>query len=201
MRVLWESQVLNMIPTCDLAKMALHKPQLWVLYTVHFHGQTSKNETKKVYANQRVNKIQLRVTPCRVRNLWRCVAQTVKNLPAMQKTQVWFLGQEDPLEKEMATHSSILPWRIPWTEEAVGYSSWGCKESDTTKQLTLSLSSVLSVPFSDNREKSRFSLGHSRMVEILLLLWFLLFLPIDLCWRENFKFMKTSYESLVTHQT
>ena len=45
------------------------------------------------------------------------VAQTVKNLPAMQETQVQFLGQEDPLEKRMATHSSILAWRIPWTVE------------------------------------------------------------------------------------
>ena len=41
----------------------------------------------------------------------------IKNLPAMQKTQVQSLGQEDPLEKEMATHSSILAWEIPWTEE------------------------------------------------------------------------------------
>ena len=48
------------------------------------------------------------------------VAQSVKNLPAMQETQVQFLGQEDPLEKEMATHSSILAWRIPWTEEPGG---------------------------------------------------------------------------------
>ena len=45
------------------------------------------------------------------------VAQTVKNLPAMQETQVRSLGQEDPLEKGMATHSSILAWKIPWTEE------------------------------------------------------------------------------------
>ena len=45
------------------------------------------------------------------------MAQTVKNLPAMQKTRVQFLGQEDPLEKAMATHSSVLAWRIPWTEE------------------------------------------------------------------------------------
>ena len=44
----------------------------------------------------------------------------VKNLPAIQETQVRSLGQEDPLEKEMATHSSILAWRIPWTEEADG---------------------------------------------------------------------------------
>ena len=45
------------------------------------------------------------------------VAQMVKNLPAMQETQVHSLGQEDPLEKEMATHSSILAWEIPWMEE------------------------------------------------------------------------------------
>ena len=45
------------------------------------------------------------------------VAQMVKNLPAMLKTQVRSLGQEDPLEKGTATHSSILAWRIPWTEE------------------------------------------------------------------------------------
>ena len=45
------------------------------------------------------------------------VAQTVKHLPAMWETQIQFLGREDPLEKEMATHSSILAWRISWTEE------------------------------------------------------------------------------------
>ena len=45
------------------------------------------------------------------------VAQAVKNPPAMQETQVQFLGRADPLEKRMATHSSILAWRIPWTEE------------------------------------------------------------------------------------
>ena len=48
------------------------------------------------------------------------VAQIVKNLPAMQKTRVWSLGQEDPLEEGMATHTSIFAWRIPWTEEAGG---------------------------------------------------------------------------------
>ena len=50
------------------------------------------------------------------------VAQTVKHLPEMQETWVRSLSQEDPLEKEMATYSSILAWRIPWTEELVGYS-------------------------------------------------------------------------------
>ena len=53
------------------------------------------------------------------------VAQIVKNLPAMQQTWVWSLGQEDPLEKGMATHSSIFAWRIPWTEEPGGLQSTG----------------------------------------------------------------------------
>ena len=60
------------------------------------------------------------------------VAQLVKNLPAMWETWVQTLGWEDPLEKETATHSSILAWRIPWT-----YSLWDGKESDTTEQLSL----------------------------------------------------------------
>ena len=51
----------------------------------------------------------------------------VKNLPAMQGTQVQFLGREDPLEKEMATHSSTIAWEIPWTEEPGGLQLWGCK--------------------------------------------------------------------------
>ena len=58
----------------------------------------------------------------------------------MQETQVQSLGWEDPLEKEMVTHFSILAGRIPWTEEPGGLQSSGCKESDTTKQLTFSLS-------------------------------------------------------------
>ena len=60
------------------------------------------------------------------------IAQSVKNLPAMQKTRVQFLGQEDPLEKEMANHSSILAWKIPWTEEPGGLQFMGSQESDTT---------------------------------------------------------------------
>ena len=53
------------------------------------------------------------------------MAQMVKNLPAMQETQVRFLDWEDPLEKEMATHSSILAWKTPWTEEPGGLQSMG----------------------------------------------------------------------------
>ena len=53
------------------------------------------------------------------------MAQMVKRLPTMQETWVRSLGREDPLEKEMATHSSILAWRIPWTEEPGGLPSMG----------------------------------------------------------------------------
>ena len=60
----------------------------------------------------------------------------VKNLPAKQDTWVQSLRGEDPLEKDMATPSSVLVWRIPWTEEPGPYSPWGRKESDTTEQLT-----------------------------------------------------------------
>ena len=65
------------------------------------------------------------------------MAQTVKNLPAMQQTWVQSLGQEDPLEKEVASHSCVLAWRISWTEEPGGLQSFGHKELDTTEQLTL----------------------------------------------------------------
>ena len=82
-------------------------------------------------------------------NLRCMVAQTVKNLPAvppgvkkkknlpaMQETGTQPLGQEDPWERGMATHSSILVWRIPWTEELAVYSLWGSKGSNVTEQLT-----------------------------------------------------------------
>ena len=65
------------------------------------------------------------------------MAQMVKNLPAMQETQVRSLGWEDPLEKGLAIHSSILSWRIPWTVEPGGLQSMGLQihgaQSDTTE--------------------------------------------------------------------
>ena len=76
------------------------------------------------------------------------VAQTVKHLPVMRETWVRSLGWEDPLEEEMTTHSSILAWKVPWTEEPgglqsmgslVGSSLWGRKELFMTEQLTLLL--------------------------------------------------------------
>ena len=66
------------------------------------------------------------------------VSEMAKN-PAMQETWLPSLGREDPLEKRMATHSSILAWRIPWTEELVGFSPQGCKESDTADHILLTI--------------------------------------------------------------
>ena len=63
------------------------------------------------------------------------VAQTVKRLSTMWETWVQFLGWEDPLEKEMAIHSSTIAWKIPWTEEPGRLQSMGSKESDTTERL------------------------------------------------------------------
>ena len=57
------------------------------------------------------------------------MAQTVKNLSVMQETRVQLLGQEDPMEKGMATHLSILAWRIPWTEEPGGLQSMGSQRA------------------------------------------------------------------------
>ena len=73
-----------------------------------------------------------------VYNLWTSlVAELVKSLPAMQETWVWFLDWEDPLEREMATHSRTLARRIPWTEESGSLQSMRSQESDTTERLTM----------------------------------------------------------------
>ena len=68
-----------------------------MLYTFNLHSTICQLDLSNTWASQ--------------------VAQTVKNLSAVQETWIRFLGREDPLEKGMATHSSILAWRIPWTEE------------------------------------------------------------------------------------
>ena len=72
----------------------------------------------------------------------------VEHLPAMQETWVLSLSQEDPLEKEMATHSRIIAWKIPGMEEPGSYNPWGCKELDRTEQLTLLLSAFFMVQLS-----------------------------------------------------
>ena len=61
------------------------------------------------------------------------MAQTLKNLPVIQEGWVQSLGEEDPLEKGKATHSSGLAWEIPWTKEPGGYSPWGLKELNTVE--------------------------------------------------------------------
>ena len=80
-------------------------------------------------------------------------AQRVKRLPAMQKTWVQSLGQEDPLEKEMATHSSTLAWKIPWTEKPGSLQSMGLTKSrtrlsDFTHSLTCEREALVAVMFS-----------------------------------------------------
>ena len=65
------------------------------------------------------------------------MAQMVESLPAVRETRVQSLGQEDPLEMEMATHSSILAWQIPWMEGPGRLQSMGRKESDMTERLHL----------------------------------------------------------------
>ena len=64
------------------------------------------------------------------------VAQRIKHVPAMRETQVQSLGWEDPLEKETATHSSILAWRIPWREEPVGLQSTGSQSRTRLSEFT-----------------------------------------------------------------
>ena len=71
------------------------------------------------------------------------VAQIVKRLPTIRETWVWSLGWEDPLEKEMATHSSSVAWKSRGRRSLVGYSLWGRKESDTTEQLHFHFQAIL----------------------------------------------------------
>ena len=94
------------------------------------------------------------------------IAQQVKNPPTMQETQkawVQSLGWEDPLEKEMATHSSILAWEIPWTEETGGLQSMGSQKSwtwlsDSSRKNYTSLISK-SLTATEEAERMRFSQG------------------------------------------
>ena len=77
--------------------------------------------------------VSSRLTAALLAEFWvSLMAQAVKNLPAIQETQIQSLGREDPLEKGMAIHSSILVWRIPWREEAGGPPQ-DCKQLNTTE--------------------------------------------------------------------
>ena len=94
----------------------------------------SQNEKKKKKETNTHKKKYLLIDICimklyyilHMHTIWNSlVVQMIKNLPAMQETPIWSLGQDDPLEKGMATHSSILAWRIPWTEEPGRLQSMG----------------------------------------------------------------------------
>ena len=113
------------------------------------------------------------------------MAQRLKNLPAMWETWVQSLGWEDPLEKEMATHSSILAWRIPWTEEPDGLQSTGSQRVGHDWATSLSLSHGYTTNF--------FSLSPSlwiSAVQEIIVAKGRMFLPRDpimasLIWRED----------------
>ena len=104
------------------------------------------------------------------------VAQLVKNLSSMQKIRVWFLGQEDPLEKEMATHFSILAWRIPWTEKAGRPQSLGSQELDMTKRWQLVFSQ-------EQRYISCWFISANNSFSILQLSWIIP--DSESLWNEN----------------
>ena len=102
-----------------------------ILYLIKI---SCKNEGEiKTFPNEKIKgSLSAVVQPCKKCSLSILIAQLVKNLPVMQDTGVQFLGWEDPLEKEMTNHSSILAWRIPWTEEPGRLQSMGSQESDMT---------------------------------------------------------------------
>ena len=106
----------------------VHKNVSLPIYTLHTEGYHMQLFLVR-YHIQRLNGSMLGAS---------LVAQTVKRLPAMRETRVRFLGREDPLEKEMAIHSSTLAWKSHGQRSLIGYSPWGRKESDTTEQLVLS---------------------------------------------------------------
>ena len=113
------------IPPIPMASIRQSLP--WSLQTFLQGG--TKIAALKVISNVLIKKLSLPTLPLLPSLLF------YKNLPTRQEPQetwVQSLGKEDPLEKGMATHSSILAWRIPWTEDP-GYSPWGHKESDTTE--------------------------------------------------------------------
>jgi len=87
------------------------------------------------------------------------VAQTVKNLPAVQETWVQTLGWEDPLEKGMAIHSSILAWKIPWTEEPSGLQSVGCQSLTTITTASLIPELMITQQNNSSCSRARFSLS------------------------------------------
>ena len=112
-------------------------------YTIGFFPHApSPSQIMDIFQQLRINSESGQVNPASIRelqlhthiqflNITHHVAQMVKNLPAMRETQVLSLGREDPLEKEMATHSRILAWEILWTEKPGRRQSLGLQKSQT----------------------------------------------------------------------
>ena len=107
-----------------VGELSSHMPYSQKTKTLN-RSNTATNSTKAV---KMVHNLLKRLLYIYMASL---VAQMVKNSPAMQETQVWFRGRKDPLEKEMATHSSILAWKIPQTEKPGGIQSMGVTKSQT----------------------------------------------------------------------
>ena len=103
------------VTTCALRMPTSQRPQKAHSHKIEFASAGNLIQWKIIDPNKRVY-------------VWALVAKTVKNLPAVQETQVQSLGWEDPLEKRMATHSSIIAWRIPWTEEPGRLQSMGSQK-------------------------------------------------------------------------
>ena len=100
----------------------------WIRFIIHDPlTHTHQEGIDNIHFTEAWGKALVRGRPVSLRHslIVVLVAQRIKCLPAMQEIQVWSLGWEDPLEKEMATHSSILAWRIQWTEEPGGLESTG----------------------------------------------------------------------------
>ena len=120
---------------CLPAKTTVRCPssQLHLLYLFPRSGDT-RNAFKARKLTSQVNQISFEIMD-RLYRLYRAslVAQRVNNLPLMQETTVGSLGREDPLEKGMTTHSSILAGESHGQRSLVGYSPWGCQESDLTE--------------------------------------------------------------------
>ena len=106
------------------------------------------------------------------------LAQVAKNLPAMHETQVWSLGQEDPLEKGMTTHSSILACRIPWTEET------GRLQSMRSQRVRQNWATN-----THTHTHTHVTIHISHHVEIFLILsWFLFLFNTQIPWKNNYGF-------------
>ena len=113
-----------------LINKVLGENEKWVFY---FHVKLEGTFWAPKYTHtQRASEYTATPTPPPHTHWAFLVAQLIKNPPAMQETWFQSLGWQGPLEKGKATHSSILAWRIPWTDR-----SGGCKESDTTERLSL----------------------------------------------------------------